>query len=101
MTDGQVQPTNGPTHPEQAHPMDEHTIAEVERAGTQFNAVTAMTVDRADALTAESIRRRDSGQPPRRRSWTDSKQRGRSRSRRRTARNIPTESSATNPPSAA
>lgn len=46
--------------------MDEHTLAEVERAGTQFNAVTAMTVDRANALTAESIGRRDSGQPPRR-----------------------------------
>ena len=66
MMDGQSQPTNGRTHSEQAHPMDEHTIAEVERAGTQFNAVTAMTVDRADALTAESIDRRDSGQPPRR-----------------------------------
>ncbi|WGP06558.1 amidase [Bacillus subtilis] len=61
MTDGQVQPTT-----EQAHPMDEHTIAEVERAGTQFNAVTAMTVERANALTAESIGRRDSGEPPRR-----------------------------------
>ncbi|MCU4298550.1 amidase [Brevibacterium permense] len=46
--------------------MDEHALAEVERAGTQFNAVTAMTVDRANALTAESIDRRDSGQPPRR-----------------------------------
>lgn len=46
--------------------MDEHTLAEVERAGTQLNAVTAMTVDRANALTAESIGRRDSGQPPRR-----------------------------------
>ncbi|WP_025777517.1 amidase [Brevibacterium sp. VCM10] len=46
--------------------MDEQTLAEVERAGTQFNAVTAMTVDRANALTAESIDRRDSGQPPRR-----------------------------------
>lgn len=46
--------------------MDEHTLAEVERVGTQFNAVTAMTVDRANALTAESIGRRDSGQPPRR-----------------------------------
>jgi len=46
--------------------MDEQTLAEVERAGTQFNAVTAMTVDRANALTAESIGRRDSGQPPRR-----------------------------------
>ncbi|MGM0698397.1 MAG: amidase [Actinomycetota bacterium] len=46
--------------------MDEHTLAEVERAGTQFNAVTGMTVDRANALTAESIGRRDSGQPPRR-----------------------------------
>ncbi|MGR6090357.1 amidase [Brevibacterium sp. CSND-B09] len=46
--------------------MDEHTLAEMERAGTQFNAVTAMTVDRANALTAESIGRRDSGQPPRR-----------------------------------
>ncbi|GGC36760.1 amidohydrolase [Brevibacterium sediminis] len=46
--------------------MDEHTLAEVERAGTQFNAVTAMTVDRANALTAESVERRDSGQPPRR-----------------------------------
>ena len=47
MTDGQSQPTSG-----QTHPMDEHTIAEVERAGTQFNAVTAMTVDRAKALIA-------------------------------------------------
>ncbi|MEY9259268.1 aspartyl-tRNA(Asn)/glutamyl-tRNA(Gln) amidotransferase subunit A [Brevibacterium epidermidis] len=46
--------------------MDEQTLAEVERAGTQFNAVTAMTVDRANALTAESNDRRDSGQPPRR-----------------------------------
>ena len=61
MTDGQPQSTSG-----QTHPMDEHTLAEVERAGTQFNAVTAMTVDRANALTAESIGRRDSGQPPRR-----------------------------------
>ncbi|WP_098730091.1 amidase [Brevibacterium epidermidis] len=61
MTDGQSQPTSG-----QTHPMDEHTIAEVERAGTQFNAVTAMTVDRANALTAEANDRRDSGQPPRR-----------------------------------
>ena len=66
MMDGQSQPTNGRTHSEQAHPMDEHTIAEVERAGTQFNAVTAMTVERANALTAESIGRRDSGEPPRR-----------------------------------
>lgn len=46
--------------------MDEQTLAEVERAGTQFNAVTAMTVERANALTAESIGRRDSGEPPRR-----------------------------------
>ena len=46
--------------------MDEHTIAEVERAGTHFNAVTAMTVDRAKALTAEANDRRESGQPPRR-----------------------------------
>ena len=46
--------------------MDEHTLAEVEHAGTQFNAVTAMTVDRANVLTAESIDRRDSGQSPRR-----------------------------------
>lgn len=61
MTDGQSQPTSG-----QTHPMDEHTIAEVERAGTQFNAVTAMTVDRAKALTAEANDRRESGQPPRR-----------------------------------
>ncbi|WP_423058098.1 amidase [Brevibacterium linens] len=61
MTDGQSQPTSG-----QTHPMDEHTIAEVERAGTQFNAVTAMTVDRANALTAEANDRRDSGQPSRR-----------------------------------
>lgn len=61
MTDGQSQPTSG-----QTHPMDEHTIAEVERAGTQFNAVTAMTVDRAKALTAEANDRRDSGQPSRR-----------------------------------
>ena len=57
MMDGQSQPTT-----EQAHPMDEHTIAEVERAGTQFNVVTAMTVERANALTAESIGRRDSGE---------------------------------------
>ncbi|MEY8570241.1 amidase [Brevibacterium linens] len=61
MTDGQSQPTSG-----QTHPMDEHTIAEVESAGTQFNAVTAMTVDRAKALTAEANDRRESGQPPRR-----------------------------------
>lgn len=46
--------------------MDEPTLAEVERAGTQFNAVTAMTVARANALTAESNDRRGSGQPPRR-----------------------------------
>ncbi|SDR77030.1 aspartyl-tRNA(Asn)/glutamyl-tRNA(Gln) amidotransferase subunit A [Brevibacterium siliguriense] len=46
--------------------MDEQTLAEVERAGTQFNAVTAMTVERANALTAESIGRRESDEPPRR-----------------------------------
>ena len=61
MTDGQPQSTSG-----QTHPMDEHTLAEVERAGSQFNAVTAMTVDRANALTAEANDRRESGQPPRR-----------------------------------
>ncbi|SMX82496.1 aspartyl-tRNA(Asn)/glutamyl-tRNA(Gln) amidotransferase subunit A [Brevibacterium iodinum ATCC 49514] len=61
MMDGQSQPTTG-----QAHRMDEHTLAEVARAGTQFNAVTAMTDERANALTAESMKRADSGQPPRR-----------------------------------
>lgn len=61
MTAGQLQPMSG-----QTHPMDERILAEVERAGAQFNAVTAMTVDRATALTAESSGRRDCGQPPRR-----------------------------------
>ncbi|WP_166828261.1 amidase [Brevibacterium limosum] len=68
MIDGQSQPTDGQVQPmgRQAHRMDAHTLAEVERAGAQFNAVTAMTVDRAEAVDAESSERRDSGQPPRR-----------------------------------
>ena len=61
MNDGQSPPMD-----RRGDQMDEHSLAEVERAGTQFNAVTAMTVDRANALTAESVERRDSGQPPRR-----------------------------------
>ncbi|AMT92747.1 hypothetical protein A2T55_02160 [Brevibacterium linens] len=61
MNDGQSPPMD-----RRGDQMDEHSLAEVERAGTQFNAVTAMTVDRANALTTESIDRRDSGQPPRR-----------------------------------
>ena len=60
MNDGQSPPMD-----RRGDQMDEHSLAEVERAGTQFNAVTAMTVDRANALTAESVERRDSGQPPR------------------------------------
>ena len=63
MTDGQVAADDATG---QTHRMDEHTLAEVERAGSQFNAVTAMTVDRAKALTAEANDRRESGQPPRR-----------------------------------
>ena len=61
MNDGQSPPMD-----RRGDQMDEHSLAEVERAGTQFNAVTAMAVDRANALTAVSVGRRDSGQPPRR-----------------------------------
>ena len=61
MNDGQSPPMD-----RRGDQMDEHSLAEVERAGTQFNAVTAMTVDRANALTAEANDRRESGQPPRR-----------------------------------
>jgi aspartyl-tRNA(Asn)/glutamyl-tRNA(Gln) amidotransferase subunit A len=49
----------------QEHRMDEDTLAEVERAGARFNAVTAMTVDRAEELNARSDEWRDFGRPPR------------------------------------